>query len=252
MIQAIVLDIEGTTCPIDFVSHTLFPFAQKNLSKALKQRSVDAEIDSLVIESISEWISDPDPTSQIMLEQTTHTPPSTSEVGDYLQHLIQSDKKSPALKELQGIIWKQGYASGELKSSLFEDVHPQLDLWKHNGLILAVYSSGSIQAQKLLYRHTSEGDLTDLFSYWFDTRTGPKLVQQSYETIAEKLGLPVDQVLFVSDHPGECDAARQSGMSTAFCLREGNPHQNAGNHILIQRLSDVDLDSINASENQKS
>ena len=241
MIQAIVLDIEGTTCPVDFVSHTLFPFAQKNLEETLNKRSGDAEINALVNETISEWITDSDPISQTMLEKTAQTLPSTKEVCDYLQHLIQSDKKSTVLKELQGIIWKQGYASGELKSSLFPDVRPQLDHWKRNGLSLAVYSSGSIQAQKLLYGHTSEGDLTDRFSHWFDTRTGPKLVRQSYEIIAQKLGLPAEQVLFISDHPGECDAAQLSGMNAVFCLRKGNPHQTPGTHHLIHQLSDVDL-----------
>ena len=241
MIRAILLDIEGTTCPVDFVSLTLFPFAQKNLNAALKTRSSDAEMDALVHEAINEWLTDSDPVSQTMLSQTTQKPPSTREVENYLQHLIESDRKSTALKELQGIIWKQGYASGALKSDLFQDVRPQLDYWKHNGITLAVYSSGSIQAQKLLYANTSEGDLTDRFSHWFDTRTGPKLVQQSYESIARKIGLPADQILFISDHPGECDAARQSGMKAVFCLRKGNPHQDPGNHTLIQQLTDIYL-----------
>ena len=252
MIRAIVLDIEGTTCPVDFVSHTLFPFAQKNLDRTLNKRSENPEIDVLVKETIAEWVADPDPTSQALLEKTTQTPPSTREVGDYLQHLIQTDKKSTALKELQGIIWKQGYASGELQSSLFKDVCPQLDAWKRNGITLAVYSSGSIQAQQLLYGHTSEGDLTDRFSHWFDTRTGPKLVPQSYEIIAQQLGVQADQVLFISDHPGECDAAQQAGMNAVFCLREGNPHQEPGAHTLVHQLSDIDLGKIHITKAHQS
>ena len=247
MIRAILLDIEGTTCPIDFVSQTLFPFAQKNLKAALMTRTSDTQIDRLVKEAINEWQSDSDPTSKTLLRQTTEKPPSTNDVEEYLEHLIQSDRKSTALKQLQGIIWEQGYKSGELKSTLFSDVRPQFDIWNHSGIILAVYSSGSIQAQKLLYTHSREGDITDRFQHWFDTRTGPKLNHQSYTVIAQKLGVQSEQVLFISDHPGECDAARKSGMNTAFCLREGNPHQESGNHAVVHQLSDIDLGQINAS-----
>ena len=247
MIRAILLDIEGTTCPVDFVSQTLFPFAQKNLNAALMTRSSDAEIDALVHEAINEWLADSDPTSKTMLSRTTQKPPSTKEVEDYLQHLIQSDRKSTALKELQGMIWEKGYLSGELTSHLFSDVRKQLDRWKRKRITLAVYSSGSIQAQKLLYGHTSEGDITDRFEHWFDTRTGPKLAHQSYTIIAQKLGVQSNQVLFISDHPGECDAAWQSGMNTVFCLREGNPHQNPGDHAVVQQLCDIDLEKINAA-----
>ena len=252
MIRVILLDIEGTTCPVDFVSQTLFPFAQKNLNAALMTRSSDAEIDALVQEAIGEWLDDSDPISKRMLSRTIQQPPSTREVEDYLQHLIQSDRKSTTLKELQGKIWKQGYLSGELTSPLFSDVCKQLDSWKHKGITLAVYSSGSIQAQKLLYTHSNEGDITDRFNHWFDTRTGPKLSHQSYTIIAKKLGIQSNEVLFISDHPGECDAARHSGMNTRFCLREGNPHQDPGDHAVVQELCNIDLEKINtANRNQR-
>ena len=248
MIQAIVLDIEGTTCPVDFVSKTLFPFAQKHLNTALMRREDDSEIEALVQEAINEWKRDSDPISKTMLMQSQQTTPSSREVGDYLQYLIRADRKSTALKELQGIIWKQGYLSGEIRSPLFADVRPQLDHWKEKGIALAVYSSGSIQAQRLLYAHSNEGDITDRFCQWFDTRTGPKLAHQSYTIISQKLELQTNEVLFVSDHPGECDAARQAGMKTAFCLRKGNPHQDPGSHEVVQQLSDIDLNTIGPSD----
>ncbi|KZR83276.1 Enolase-phosphatase E1 [Synechococcus sp. MIT S9509] len=251
MIRAIVLDIEGTTCPVNFVSQTLFPFAQKNMKAALMHRSGNTEIDALMHEAIDEWRADSDPTSQTMLRQTRQKPPSTAELEEYLQHLIRSDRKSTALKELQGIIWEKGYLSGELKSPLFSDVRPQLDAWKRNGISLSVYSSGSIQAQKLLYAHTNEGDITDRFCHWFDTRTGPKLTEQSYTVIAQKLGIQSNQVLFISDHPGECDAAQRSGMNTVFCLREGNPHQDPGDHAVVHQLCDIDLEKINAANDHQ-
>ena len=251
MIQAILLDIEGTTCPVDFVSKTLFPFAQKNLSTTLSTRNHEPEIESLVNNVIDEWEHDPDPVSQRLWKQSTQKPPSIQYIEAYLEHLIKTDRKSTALKDLQGIIWEKGYQSGQLKSPLFRDVRPQLDTWKQQGLALAVYSSGSIQAQKLLYSHTEEGDLRHYFDQWFDTHTGPKLLAQSYKLIAQNLGLAVDQVLFASDHPAECDAAQQAGMHAVFCLRDGNPHQNPGNHPVARKLSDIDVNSTAATQSSQ-
>ena len=244
MIQAIVLDIEGTTCPVDFVSKTLFPFAQEHLEATLAKRMHESEIDSLVNNVIHEWMHDSDPISHRLWKQLKKKPPSIKDIEAYLGYLIESDRKSTALKDLQGMVWKQGYQSGQLKSSLFRDVRPQLDNWKREGKVLAVYSSGSIQAQKLLYRHTDEGDLTHYFDHWFDTHTGPKLVPESYKIIAQTLGFPASQVLFVSDHPVECDAAQQAGLHAVFCLRNRNPHQNPGVHPVARQFSDIDVDSI--------
>jgi len=251
VIQAILLDIEGTTCPVDFVSKTLFPFAQKHLSTTLATRKDKPEIASLVEDAIHEWSHDSDPTSQTLWKQLKQNPPSIQEVEAYLEHLIKADRKSTALKDLQGMIWKQGYQSGQLKSPLFKDVRPQLDAWKQHGLVLAVYSSGSIQAQKLLYSHTEEGDLSDCFDQWFDTHTGPKLAALSYKMIAQKLGITVDEVLFVSDNPAECDAAQQAGMHVVFCVRDGNPHQDPGNHPVARQFSDIDVNNITITQNSR-
>ena len=149
MIQVILLDIEGTTCPVDFVAKTLFPYAQVHLSQTLEKEKDEPRITTIIQEAIDEWHQDSDPTCQQMLAITNQSPPSNAQVAEYLQHLIKSDRKSTALKELQGIIWKQGYESGELTTQLFADVLPSLDAWTQKGMTLAVYSSGSVQAQKL-------------------------------------------------------------------------------------------------------
>ena len=248
MIQAILLDIEGTTCPVDFVSKTLFPFAREHIDITLTKRMHEPEIETLINQVIQEWKHDSDPTSKTLWNQFEQTRPSAKDLGNYLKHLIKIDRKSTALKDLQGIIWQHGYQSGQLKSPLFKDVLPQLNTWKLKELTLAVYSSGSIQAQKLLYRHTEYGDITHFFDQWFDTHTGPKLISESYKIIAQKLGLTVDQALFISDHPAECDAAQKAGMHAVFCLRDGNPHQNPGRHSIARRLSDIDVNNIAAPQ----
>ena len=239
MIQVILLDIEGTTCPVDFVAKTLFPYAQVHLSQTLEKEKDEPRIANIIQEAIDEWHQDSDPTCQQMLAKAKQSSPSNPQVAEYLQHLIKSDRKSTALKELQGMIWKQGYECGELITPLFADVLPSLDAWAKRGMTLSVYSSGSVQAQKLLYEHTSQGDISDRFSHWFDTRTGPKLKAESYYQICQNLNKPEDSVLFISDHPGECDAALSAGLRTTFCLRPGNPHQDPGQHGLIQSFRDL-------------
>jgi len=240
VIKAVVLDIEGTTCPVSFVSQTLFPYAQKQLDKTICNRDRQPIISKLIQETIAEWLQDTDPVSKALLVQAKNqTTLSEEDVVGYLKHLIESDRKSTALKELQGIIWEQGFISGELKPSLYADVIPALKNWKKQGLILAVYSSGSIKAQQLLYSHTTSGNISNIFDQWFDTRTGSKLETKSYKKISEVLGIKPQSIVFVSDHPEECDAAQASGMLTKFCYREGNPHCKSNGHPIIQGLNEI-------------
>ena len=242
VIKAVVLDIEGTTCPVSFVSQTLFPYAQKELDKTVCNRDRKSIISKLIQETIAEWQKDTDPVSKaLLLQANNQTMPSEEDVAGYLKHLIQCDRKSTALKELQGIVWEQGFISGELQSPLYGDVIPALNDWKKQGLVLAVYSSGSVKAQQLLYSHTTSGNISNKFDQWFDTRTGPKLETKSYTKISEALGIKPQSIVFVSDHPGECDAAKASGMLTKFCYREGNPHCKSNGHPMIQGLNEIEF-----------
>ena len=151
------------------------------------------------------------------------------------------DKKSTALKDLQGKIWEHGYRNGELKSQLFPETAECLREWREQGLTLSVYSSGSIQAQKLLYRHSPAGDLEKLFSHWFDTHTGPKKSAESYTKIAEQLHSSPNKIWFVSDNGAECDSARLAGMHTLFSLRDGNPDRDPRDHTVVQSLREVNV-----------
>ncbi len=233
-IQAVLLDIEGTTCPVPFVSQVLFPYARERLDGFLRVGADDPALVPL-IEAI-------DAAMAATVESTSHGDAGTH-LGRvrFLQDLIDQDRKLPALKELQGLIWDQGYASGELRCPLFDDVAPALRAWQRAGLELSVYSSGSVKAQQLLYRHSNAGDLSGLFSHWFDTTTGAKGDAASYRAIAAAMGLEPGAILFVSDARAELEAARTAGMATRFSRRQDNPEQDPGPFAAITSLAQIDV-----------
>ena len=240
MNQHLLLDIEGTTCPVSFVSDILFPFATKHLSSYIKQHWNKNSQDKAIQEANEEWSADHSAESMRIKKQL-----SQGEIQEidgliqYLKHLISIDKKSTALKDLQGKIWEYGYNNGELKSVLFPETAECLRQWHEQGLTLSVYSSGSIQAQKLLYRHSTNGNLEGFFSQWFDTNTGPKKSTESYTVIAQEINCPPDNIWFASDNGAECDAARSAGMHTLFSLRDGNPDRDPRDHLVIESLCEV-------------
>ena len=223
MIEAILLDIEGTTTPIDFVHKTLFPFARERMDAFVRDNyaAILPEIEMLSLEAAA----DPGYVDSL----NVNDPDS---VAIYLCHLIDIDRKSTPLKSIQGKIWEQGYRSGELLSVVYNDVPPAFSRWHAAGRKIAIYSSGSVLAQKLLFKHTNHGDLTPMIDAFFDTTTGGKREDSSYASIAAELGVEAESVLFVSDVPAELDAAEVVGMKTALSVRPGNspvavgtPHQ---------------------------
>lgn len=248
-IRAVLLDIEGTTCPVPFVSQVLFPYARERLDGFLREEADKPALAPLIKAIDAAMAAAGDDSS----EGATVTPDEAGNSGSsgnsdlhhrrvrFLQGLIDEDRKLPALKELQGLIWDRGYAGGELRCPLFEDVAPALRAWRAAGLELAVYSSGSVKAQQLLYRHSNAGDLSPLFSHWFDTSTGAKGEAASYQAIAAALGLEPRAILFVSDVRAELEAARTAGMATRFSLRQDNPEQEAGPFEAITSLAQIDI-----------
>jgi enolase-phosphatase E1 len=217
-LDAIVLDIEGTTTPISFVYDVLFPFARRHLREFLKDERSSPRVADAVVGLELEWADD---------VAKGNAPPIWSEIdlAAYVEWLMDLDRKSPALKSLQGLIWERGYRSGELTSEIFTDVGPALERWRAAGLRVAIYSSGSVLAQRLLFGHTPAGDLTPFFSGFFDTAVGPKTVADSYRAIAVALECAPARLLFVSDVVAELNAAHAVGCRTALAVRPGNPPQ---------------------------
>ena len=240
-ITHLLLDIEGTTCPVSFVSEVLFPYAKQSLSSYLNDHEEDPDLKNILQAADREWDADPSPDSinrrQASRKQNLNFIDS---IKVYFEHLINIDGKSTALKDLQGKIWNNGYKRGEIKSHLYDETTECLRRWHSRKMSLSVYSSGSIQAQKLLYRHTKGGDLVHLFDHWFDTHTGNKKEANSYHKIATKINTNSSNILFISDNGAECDSAKASGMKVLFSLRDGNPDQNPRGHRVIKTLNDVD------------
>jgi enolase-phosphatase E1 len=147
---------------------------------------------------------------------------SSESVAGYLKFLIDVDRKSTPLKSLQGKIWRAGYESGALRSEMFADVPKAFGRWRADGKRIAIFSSGSVLAQQLIFKYSNAGDLSEYLVDYFDTNIGAKRDAESYRRIAEKLGLDPAAILFVSDVLAELDAARESGMETALSIREGN------------------------------
>ncbi|MEN9859671.1 MAG: acireductone synthase [Cyanobacteriota bacterium] len=233
-ITHLLLDIEGTTCPVSFVAEVLFPYARAAIPTFLETHQHNPEIQQLAKEVESAWLLDRDPQAAALRQQCKDLN-ETTRVAPYLQHLIDRDIKLTPLKDLQGRIWRSGYASGALVAPLYSDVAAALRRWHEQKLVLAVYSSGSIGAQQLLYRYSVNGDLSPLFSYWFDTRTGPKQESGSYEAIAQRMGVACEHLLFISDAWAECQAANTCGMRVLFSDRPGNPEHGAGS---FEKISD--------------
>jgi len=239
-ITHVLLDIEGTTCPVSFVSEVLFPYASASLEPYLEAHQENAEIAKLMRDVEVAWREDAHPEARALLQQQyTAASLSVQALSAYLRQLIGRDIKLTPLKDLQGRIWRSGHASEELIAPLFGDVPAALQRWHDDGFTLAVYSSGSVPAQQLLYGHCHEGDLTGLFSHWFDTKTGPKQAQESYLTIATEMLTTPANVLFISDSIQELEAADAAGMRTQFSDREGNPAREAGRFARISDYSSL-------------
>lgn len=219
-VVVVLLDIEGTTTPIAFVHETLFPYARRRVRAFLAAHDDDLDVrrarDLLVAEHAIDLERDAPPFAP---------PKSIDAMVDYVEWLMNRDRKSPGLKLLQGEIWEQGYRSGELRGLVFDDVAPAIRRWHDAGLRVAIYSSGSELAQRRLFESTADGDLTPLLSGFFDTRVGAKVESASYARIASALGVTPSAMLFVSDVTRELAAAREAGLQVVLSLRSGNATQ---------------------------
>lgn len=227
-IKTLLLDIEGTICPISFVKDILYPYAKKTSQEQIPNLAQYFPL--------TESTSSDNPTENALLSYLKNFPANTVQSADQLVNhittLINNDVKDPALKTLQGYLWKSGYESGKIKAPLFDDVVSGI---KHYSQSLdhgvSIYSSGSVAAQLLLFKHVENPsdpsgpgiDITSFLTEYFDTvNAGSKLVKDSYKTIAEKLQLSPEEILFLSDNPLEIDAAVEAGFNAYLTVRPGN------------------------------
>lgn len=220
-IKAVVTDIEGTTTDLSFVKDVLFPYAVENLPDYVQENEDDI---SALLDAVKKEERNP----ELTLE----------EVIEVLLRYIEEDQKVTPLKELQGLIWEEGYKAGELKGHVYDDALECLKDWHKSGIKLYVYSSGSIHAQKLLFGNTEKGDLNGLFDGNFDTATGPKKEAESYTKIIAEIGFSAENILFLSDCVEEIDAAAKAGMNVVILDRESCLSGNQA-HSVVQSFNQI-------------
>ncbi len=224
MVLAIVTDIEGTTSSLSFVKDVLFPYARQHLARFVAEHAQDTKVRTLLDDANQEAGGGLDDAG----------------IVTQLERWIDEDRKITPLKSLQGLIWEAGYRSGDFKGHIYADAAERLRAWHAQGIHLYVYSSGSVYAQKLLFGFSEAGDLTPLFSGYYDTHIGGKREAASYQAIIDDLKLPAGDILFLSDIVEELDAARSAGMQTLQLVREGelNPQVN---HRQIRDFTAIEL-----------
>jgi enolase-phosphatase E1 len=221
-VQVVLLDIEGTTTPIAFVYDVLFPYARARLNTYLKAHLAENETRDVLATLRVEWQED----AGAKQEPPPWALADIPAAARYLEWLMDLDRKSPSLKRIQGHIWESGFTSGALRAELFPDVAPALARWKRAGIDIAIYSSGSVLAQKLIF-----GELLPDISGFFDTAIGPKRSVDSYRRIAGALQRMPGQILFVSDVLEELNAALDAGFQALLAVRPGNKSIEGGSSI---------------------
>ncbi len=223
MPRAIVTDIEGTTSSLSFVHEVLFPYAARHLPAFVRERGQDPQVRRLLEGA----------------RQAAGGGLDDAGLVEVLLGWMREDRKVGPLKGLQGLLWERGYREGHFQGHVYEDAVRRLGEWNARGLRLYVYSSGSVHAQMLLFRHTAHGDLTPLFRGYFDTGIGGKKEPESYAAIARELGLPGEEILFLSDVRAELDAAAASGLRTTCVMRGEGPEVDPGPHPVARSFDDL-------------
>jgi enolase-phosphatase E1 len=235
-IRGVVLDIEGTTTPISFVHEDLFNYARIHVRDYLALHSPPEDV-RLLREEHAEDVrkgKQPPPLAEPGARAETDS------LAGYVNWLIDLNSKATGLKSLQGKIWNEGYADGTLQAKVFPDVSAALERWRNAGLSISIFSSGSVMAQQLLFRHTDAGNLTIFIDHYFDTTVGKKGEAQSYQRIAESVGVRPETLLFISDVVAELAAAREAGMKVVLSIRPGNqPQQSADQYPSIHSFAEL-------------
>lgn len=224
MVKVIVTDIEGTTSSLSFVKDTLFPYARRHLGQFVAKHAQDAKVRTLLDDANQEAGGGLDDAGIVA----------------QLERWIDEDRKITSLKSLQGLIWEAGYRNGDFKGHIYADAAERLRAWYAQGIPLYVYSSGSVYAQKLLFGFSEAGDLTPLFSGYYDTHIGGKRDASSYRAIVNDIKMPADEILFLSDIVEELDAARSAGMQTLQLVREGELNPQAA-HRQIRDFTAIEF-----------
>ena len=240
-VRIFLLDIEGTTTPVDFVYQVLFPFARNHLGEFLKDSWRAEETQEVVALLKTDYREDLGRQEVPPVWEEDHPDRHRDSVKNYATWLMDQDRKSTGLKALQGKIWERGYRLGQLRGQVYPEVLSAFERWASGGRDICIFSSGSILAQKLLFSHSQHGDLKHLIRGYFDTTTGPKREAESYRKIAAQLDASPSAIVFVSDVVAELNAAALSGMSTVLCVRPGLTLPENPGHPFVETFDEISI-----------
>jgi enolase-phosphatase E1 len=249
-VRGILLDIEGTTSSISFVYDVMFPYVLRELDAFLRQHLDDPAMRPILDEmaksvdggmhgfdTAEEWFTAE--VSTFSVQRSASLDERCELISNTVQNEMYADRKTTWLKTLQGMIWKHGFESGELLAHVYDDVPPALAAWNAAGKDVRIYSSGSIEAQKLFFGHTIAGNLLPYFRGYYDTTTGPKKEAESYRKIAANFGLAASEILFLSDVVAELDAAQAAGLKTTLVVRPENAEAPAHSHDVVNDFGQI-------------
>ena len=230
MIKFILTDIEGSASSGSFANDVLLPFSRKNLSEFVYSNTNNEEVLQCLYDA------------QEYIQEITGKKPSRKDVVQNFLEWIEQDVKHTSLNKLQGMLWKKGYESGAFKGHIYADVPGAFAKWKEKDIIIGTYSLGQITTQKLLFKHSSEGDLTTYLSAYFDLGVGPKKDIFSYFHVADKLNLAPAEILYISDNEEELEAARKSGMQVVLAVRKEENKQTPlrSKYFIARSFGDID------------
>jgi enolase-phosphatase E1 len=237
--HVILLDVEGTTTPVSFVYDKLFPYARSHMRGWLAEHHLHPEIQDALVQLEKENTID-SKSGAPPFSPTENEKSRAESAAAYCLWLMSRDRKTTPLKAIQGLIWEEGFKRGELQGEVFPDVPASFSDWHSKGCRVAIYSSGSVTAQRLVFEHTRYGSLLPFIQAFFDTRVGPKQDAGSYCNIVKALGVEAAHAFFISDVPAELDAASHAGLSVALAVRPGNPLQpNPANYRVLRSFADL-------------
>ncbi|KAF9580929.1 hypothetical protein BGW38_002232 [Lunasporangiospora selenospora] len=243
----VVTDIEGTTTPIVFVKNVLFPYVTSHMQEFLKKNwaseELKSKIEGLRTQATKDIADNVEGATPIPVESEENPAEKVQQaILASIEWQMKADRKIGALKDFQGYMWAEGYANGELKGSIYDDVTKALDQWKSDSKKLYIYSSGSVPAQKLIFGFSDKGDLLHYFSGYYDTNIGLKVEVESYTKIAADIGAEPAKILFLSDNIREIEAAKKAGFQAVILDRPGNEplsDEARSKHIVVKSFLDI-------------
>lgn len=252
--KAIICDIEGTTSSISFVKDVLFPYALKNVEEYLKTHW-NEDATKTVVAALREQ-ADEDKKAEVEGVVTIPAEDSEDIIPDIVKNVewqMSLDRKTGALKTLQGLVWAKGYKDGSIKGHVYEDVKKALEQWNEGGRKVYIYSSGSVDAQKMLFEHSEQGDLVKYLSGYYDTKIGAKQEKDSYEAILKKVEVSGEDALFLTDIVAEAKAAKEAGLNVVLLDRPGNAElseEDRKEFPVISSFSDLPFEAVKSTESK--